>query len=80
MHHSSGCLLSTPSGSSCSYFCNSVLATSKALAFSPALGLKVTSKYFLILYVWVEGPPIVLVDLLFVLSLGSFLFHVILCL
>ena len=45
-HHSSGCLLSKPSGSSSSYFCSSVLATSEALAFSPALGLKVTSKKF----------------------------------
>ena len=45
-HHSSGCLFSKPSGSSSSYLCSSVLATSEALPFSPALGLKAQSKNF----------------------------------
>ena len=59
-HHSSGCLFSKPSGSSRSYFCSSVLATSAALPFSPALGLKAPSKIFLTLYIWVEDVLIVL--------------------
>ena len=45
-HHNNGYLFSRPSGSSSSYFCNSVVATSVALPFSPALGLKVPSKNF----------------------------------
>ena len=59
-HHSNGCLFSRPSGSSSSYFCNSVVATSVALPFSPALGLKVPSKIFPTWYVWAESVLIIL--------------------